>query len=57
MGKESWLCSTLGSQVSDLGASPNRITDIYGCGIHVVEDIGAGDLARIIHVRRGGVLL
>lgn len=45
-----------GLQVSDLGSSPTRITDILGCDIHVVEDNGSGDLDCIIQNYRGGVL-
>ncbi|MGY6552421.1 MAG: glycosyltransferase [Erythrobacter sp.] len=39
-----------------LGSSPTRMAEILGCGIPVVANDGVGDVARVIHDYRVGVL-
>lgn len=45
-----------GGEVSELGRSPTRMAEILGCGLPVVANEGVGDVARIIHEYRVGVI-
>lgn len=46
-----------GGHVSELGRSPTRMAEVLGCGRPVVANPAVGDVARIVHEHRVGVIV